>query len=579
MRGIGSNRALVLVDGVPINDAFGGWVNWSKIPLTFVDRIEIIKGGGSSLWGTYAMGGVINIITKVPEARAFEFEAGGGTQGTYRLNLYGSEVAKNVALSLNVNAFDTAGFKVVPENQRGPIDQNASSGNQTVSLKADVRLVPGLTVAATINGFSQHMNVGTPLTNNARDTVDGSVIVRQQLEDQSELKLSLFSEIQQFRNTNSRVAPGRASETVALRQQIPTVDIGGSLQWSRQVGGVWDFVTAGVDVRRISFENHEKIYGTTAANAGQFLARRDTDGKQLAVGLFGEVIAKPVKDWQVLGGLRLDYWTSYDATMIQGGLPIVNFRDQDQTAVDPKIATSYQLTPDLLLRGAVYRAVRFPTLNELYRGFFSGNIAFNGNAGLKRETLVGGEIGADLSLFDKRVTLSLTPFYNDTDDLILFVTQSPTVSQRQNAGEAVSQGVEMGSTARIIRDLDFQLNYVFTDSRIVSSRLSLLNGKRVPNVPEHQVSAALTYAHPWIGRVTLRGRYVSNQYSDDLNAFPLDAYVAFDVSASRPIVKGVEAFVVVENITNEKYLASRSGALGTLGAPFQFFGGLRLSAF
>jgi iron complex outermembrane receptor protein len=423
------------------------------------------------------------------------------------------------------------------------------------------------------------MNVGTPITNDARDTIDASVVARQQLDDRSELKLSLFSEIQQFRNTNSRVGPGRVSETVALRQQIPTVDIGGSLQWSREVGGVWDFVTAGVDLRRISFENHEKIYGTTAATAGQFLARRDTDGKQLALGLFGEAILKPVKAWQILGGLRLDFWQSYDATMIQGGLPVVNFRDQDQTAVDPKIATSYQLTRDLVLRGAMYRAVRFPTLNELYRGFFSGNIAFNGNPGLKRETLVGGEIGADLSLFHKRVTVSLTPFYNDTDDLIIFVTQSPTVSQRQNAGEAVSQGIEMGSTVQIMRDLDLLMTYVFTDARIVSSQRNLLNGKRVPNVPEHQVTAAVTYAHPWIGRVTLRGRYVSNQYSDDLNQFPLDAYVAFDLSASRPIVTGVEAFVIVENISNEKYLASRSGALGTLGAPFQFFGGLRLSAF
>jgi iron complex outermembrane receptor protein len=100
MRGIGSNRALILVDGVPLNDAFGGWVNWSKVALPNVEQIELVKGGGSNLYGSYAMGGVINILTRVPDHDTARLEAGYGSFDTYRLNLYGAKVFDGAASRL-----------------------------------------------------------------------------------------------------------------------------------------------------------------------------------------------------------------------------------------------------------------------------------------------------------------------------------------------------------------------------------------------------------------------------------------------------------------------------------------------
>ena len=73
LRGIGpsgTSRALVLLDGVPINDPFGGWVYWDRIPLQSIEQVEVVRGGGSSAWGNYALGGVINIITRRPTERA-----------------------------------------------------------------------------------------------------------------------------------------------------------------------------------------------------------------------------------------------------------------------------------------------------------------------------------------------------------------------------------------------------------------------------------------------------------------------------------------------------------------------------
>ena len=67
MRGLGGIRGLVMVDGVPINDPFFGYVQWSRVPMENIERVEVVRGASASMWGNYAMGGVVNIITRKPE--------------------------------------------------------------------------------------------------------------------------------------------------------------------------------------------------------------------------------------------------------------------------------------------------------------------------------------------------------------------------------------------------------------------------------------------------------------------------------------------------------------------------------
>jgi len=85
LRGIGpggASRALVLLDGIPVNDALGGFLYWGELPLESIERIEVVRGGGSNLWGSFALGGVINIITKAPEKRLMHAKLSGGNLGT-----------------------------------------------------------------------------------------------------------------------------------------------------------------------------------------------------------------------------------------------------------------------------------------------------------------------------------------------------------------------------------------------------------------------------------------------------------------------------------------------------------------
>jgi len=124
LRGIGpsaTSRTLVLLDGVPFNDPFGGWVYWSKVPLESIERIEVTRGGGSGVYGNYALGGVINIVTRRPEAGVAQSKLEVGTRDTVDADLLASHVIGPWAASLEGSFFRTDGYKIVREDQRGAI--------------------------------------------------------------------------------------------------------------------------------------------------------------------------------------------------------------------------------------------------------------------------------------------------------------------------------------------------------------------------------------------------------------------------------------------------------------------------
>jgi outer membrane receptor protein involved in Fe transport len=569
-----------------------------------VEQVELVKGGGSSLYGSYAMGGVVNVLTRVPDHDTATLEAGYGSFNTSRLNLYGATVFDGGAVSLNLSQLDTDGYHVVPVRfstvHRGPVDKRAFSDSQSANLKLDDRLAPDLRLSASFSGFLNEINTGTELAQAAREGVDASTTLALDLHEMGEVRLTLFTGWQEFRNQNSRIGSlgslQRAFETVALRQYQPTFDLGGSVQWSRKVSDVLDLVTVGLDGRHIWGENREKIYDTVPGapfgpGVGGFLRRRDTEATQFAGGVFAEVIVKPVPAWLVSASARADFWTTYDAERREGravpaganagpaglAVPRREFEDTSHTAISPKVATRYQFNQHVAGRAAGYHAIRFPTINELYRGFFAGNIAFDANASLGPEEVTGAEVGVDLTFLDKRATVKVTPFYNWVHDNIVFVTKSPTLRMRENAGDAVAQGVDMESTLRVTRDLALSANYIFTDSRYVFFRSDRsLKDNRVPRAPEHQVTAGVAYTNPALADVTVRGRYISSSFDDDRNRDELDAHVVLDVSVSREIYKHVQLFVLGENLTDERYLASRSGDVVTLATPLSVFGGVRV---
>src|SRR5688572_2241126 len=128
LRGVGPSgvsRTLVMIDNVPFNDPFGGWVYWTRVPLASVERIEVVDGASSSLYGNYAMGGVINIISGRPARRSAELTTQYGNLNSPKLDFRGSDVWGKVGASIDGGWFNPDGFPIVAAGERGPVDTKA----------------------------------------------------------------------------------------------------------------------------------------------------------------------------------------------------------------------------------------------------------------------------------------------------------------------------------------------------------------------------------------------------------------------------------------------------------------------
>jgi outer membrane cobalamin receptor len=589
LRGIGpsgTSRALVLVDGIPANDPFGGWVYWNRMPLSGIEQIEVVRGGGSSVWGNYAVGGVINVLTRRPTARAALFEASYGSHDTYNLDLLLTEVQGPFRLGLEGNRYETGGYKVVKESRRGVIDVDADSAHTTVNGRVDLVAAPDATFFLAGNFFEEARGNGTPLQFNHTDTGALSVGGRVGGADTGEVSFAVFADLQEFVSTFSTQAPDRNAETLALHQRVPSTSAGGLLQWSRRFGE--HRLAAGGDARWVEGETHERVY-----NAGNFVRSRIAGGQQVISGVFLQDVWKPVPMLELLGGARLDYWTVYDAERREifpapnSGVPAFHaFGDIERLIASPRLAALVHATPTTDVRLSAYQGFRVPTLNELYRVFRVRNDVTVANEHLRPERVTGGEVGLQQRLgpLEARVT----GFWSDVKDLVANVTLpvrlpdcpvGTTCRQRQNLDLARVRGVETELELRVARDWRIIGSHLYTDARVVdAAQQPALEGKRLAQVPENTAALSVRYHHPAIVTGAVTGRYVGAQFEDDLNTLPLGGYVVFDLVLSRAVTKWAEVFGAIENVFDRTYSTGRTtDGVVSIGAPRLVRGGVRLA--
>src|SRR5262245_25445570 len=199
LRGIGPSgvsRTLVLVDGVPFNDPFGGWVYWTRVPLESVDRIEVIDGSSSSLYGNYGMGGVINIVPTRALRRTFELKTQYGNNNSPKADLFASDVWGRLGVSVEGSAYDTDGFPIVTAAERGIIDNNAEVNFQNFNGKLEFTPSDRMQAFLRAGYFAEDRNnakIGE--VNDTRwTTVNGGI--RARLADESDLQGRLFVDVQ-----------------------------------------------------------------------------------------------------------------------------------------------------------------------------------------------------------------------------------------------------------------------------------------------------------------------------------------------------------------------------------------------
>ena len=586
LRGIGpsgTSRALVLVDGVPVNDPFGGWVYWARMPMLGIDQIEVVRGGGSSVWGNYALGGVVQVISRRPTERAAFFDASYGNHETMNFDLLLHDVEGPFRIALEGNYFDTGGYDVVKKSRRGSIDIEADSTHSTFNGRVELVATPEASLFISGSYFYEARNNGTPLQINHTSTGSGAIGGRLGTLDEGEWRAAVFADTQEFRSTFSTQAADRNSETLALDQRVPTTSAGGSLLWSRRFGT--NLLSAGGDARWVQGETDERVY-----NAGAFVRTRDAGGQQFIGGMFLQDVYTPIPALELVGGARGDYWYSYDGTRHDtpppAGIPAAQSYDALERIIPSgRVAALYHATATTDLRASAYESFRVPTLNEQYRVFRVRSDVTVANPTLRPEQLVGGELGVQQRWgpLEGRVTA----YWNDIHDLVENVTLTTrlpdcpagtTCRQRQNIDLARVRGFETELELRPHRDWRFLVSYLFVDARVVSApQQPGLDGKRLAQVPENTVTAIVRFSRPSWFDATLTGRYVGQQYEDDLNTLSLGGYFTMDAMISRAITKNVELYAAAENLFDRVYTTGRTtDGVISIGEPFTVRGGVRL---
>ena len=572
LRGLGASgasRALVLADGIPFNDPFGGWIYWARIPQTSLDQVQVIPGGVSALYGNDALGGVVNLETRHAVQTDASVEGSYGNENSPFGSGWGAIRFGQWAVVASGEGFRTDGYTAVPKDIRGTVDTPVASqyGSGTLRLERMFGNRGRVFLSGSLYG-EDRLN-GTPLQIN--DTTIRQLAFGTDIDSSSAglFTLRLYGGTENYHQTFSSIAANRDSESLTNIQYVPAQQMGLLAQWSKQVASRLTLLAGldGLDVQGFSNE--------TTFSSGKQTARLSNGGTQQSLGAFAEGIMQITHKWSVTFSGREDLWSNFDASSTRiptkGKPTIIAYPDRGQNAFSPRLTTSYHAGEHTVLYASAYRSFRAPTLNELYRSFRVGNVQTLANPFLRAEHFTGGEGGVRVTTLQDRMTIYGVGFWGFVTDPVSNVTLSTTpqliVRMRENLGRIQAPGLQAGINYTITNRVWFSCAYQFINSTVSSFSASpALVGNQVPLVPKNELVFQGTWAAPQKIFVAIQGRTASNEFDDDQNLLPLGAYFVLSATVSRPLPKGFDVFFQGENLTNDQYEIGRT-PVATLGQP------------
>jgi outer membrane receptor protein involved in Fe transport len=574
LRGIGASgasRALVLADGLPLNDPFGGWVYWNRVPRESISNVEVLEGGASHLYGSTALAGLIDISTKSASNNLVSLSASYGNEFTPNGSLFASGTRRGWSASLAAEIFRTDGYILVPKAQRGLIDTAAGSRDAVMNVRVERRLSQAGRLFGTASFFGESRKNGTPLQTNRTHLRQFAIGGEFDSETAGVFVGRIWGGTQMFDQNFSAISADRKTETITRVQRVPAQVFGVSGQWSREIGSNQTFV-AGVDTREVRGASDELAFVN-----GRASATVSAGGRERTAGVYFEDLLRVGRRVFVNLTGRFDHWNNFNAfsatRSVAPGSPTITtaFADRSEHALSGHGSVVYKFNEQLAAVFAVFNSFRAPTLNELYRSFRVGNVLTLANENLRAEKLKGVEAGLRWSSWQNRFEMQSNFFWNDISQPVANVTLQTTPTlitrQRQNLGSTRARGLEVRSEVRFDKDWDLSAGYLLADSTVVSFPVNpQLEGLRVPQVPRHQFTFQLRYLNPSVITVAFQGRAASTQFDDDQNLFPLGSYFTLDTYVSRRLREKVELFCAVENLLNQRYEIGKT-PVTTLGPP------------
>jgi outer membrane receptor protein involved in Fe transport len=564
--GSGASRTLVLADGVPLNDPFGSWVYWNRIPQAAVDRVEVVRGAAGDLYGADALGGVIQVLTFTPGRTRFRASGEAGSHDTARFSGFGGTQRGPWSFDAAGEWLRTDGAVIVGEEVRGPVDVRADSDYTSGFLGAGYNPGPWhATVRLSL--YDEDRGNGTPLTVNSTDWTQLSGEAVGSVADGA-WQVRASGGTQDYYQTFSTVLGGalRNSERLTFAQTIPTTFAAASGQWTRgTTERVWLF---GTEFRRVRGNQDEIRYSVAGVPSGPF----PSGGTETNGALFARVSLTPRDPLTVVVGVRGDFWQSTPTDDVSPTHSAQFF--------SPRVSAAWRLSPITSVHASVYRSHRTPTLNELHRRFAVGNTVTNANPLLDPEHLTGFDGGALFAW--RQLSARVTGFWNELDGAITNVTITPPpmpgqiTRQRQNTDTVRARGLEIEADARLHPQWTVSALAAITRSTFVDAPVQpALVDNRVPQVPSYQLGATVTYVDPRGFTGSLQARRIGEQFDDDLNVFRLEPFGVVDLFLGQQLMRGLHVFAAIENLGDADYDVGRT-PIRTIGWPRTARVGLRV---
>ncbi|HEY0615355.1 MAG TPA: TonB-dependent receptor [Candidatus Elarobacter sp.] len=542
--GAGNDRGVVLADGLPAQDAFGGQVDWSAYPPGNLARAELLRGAGSALYGSGAVGGVLALETRAPPSQATRpdgrLSIGGGGLGAGDASLfYRSPLGPRLAASLWASTTQAAYFDF-PATFRSRLDQVARSQSDALQLRVRTAGAPS-TVEASLLFSTDAQAQGRPNYDFGRTF------------EQAALAYAHAGE----RATTSVQAYARATTVLNVADLYPTTP--GALRYVQHVpsweSGVFaSWLTSGSHLDLEVRADERAVHGISDQRGGDGTLQSLGSGSQTLSGIALQARAHGDR-FDVLAGAR------YDAVEFAHGVLVNVARGvatetrppaRSDAAVSPRVALRYDLSPNLALRASTGAGFRAPFLNELVRGFQIGSVVMAPNPALVPERSRGDAAGFDLVNARSRFAFDLTS--TRVNDAIAFVTLSPTLQQRRNVGRTRTDGAAATYTTLLAPCTRLRLGGQTQYARVLAGPPAIL-GKRLAFVPDREATIGLDTQG---GSTTygLDAQFAGLAYADDLNTQPLGKALLIGFRIGAPLANGATLSLAAENLTDREYLSS-----------------------
>jgi outer membrane cobalamin receptor len=626
LRGLTSNSSvLVLVDGIPIHDPFFSTTQWFKVPLSTIERVEVVRGGSSSLWGNQAMAGVINIITKKPIDNSSELNLNYGSLST-TIPAVSKNFVVGHGLSLRVSGdvLNTDGYQTTPSAFLNTVPGKSTSSATNGNVQIAAYYAPGPDVSAFIRAGYHRQNEdigGYQYGTNLQESPDAAGGFSKAFTGGSRVDVRLWTQYLHFdkyngaacylasaTNCNTTATTAPLVQYANSHDESPYHELGGStIVSSPHFEGILASVQGGVDYRMVSGQDSAWTYNkptTTDISSSTINRTNFGSGRQQFVGVFSQMKLAPVRRLEVTLSVRYDYWANQhgmaEMTMYSNGVAGAtsggSVTDSHLGTFDPNLSARYDITAHFSVRAAAYKSFRAPGLNNLYRSYSSATSITIANPTLSPSTLTGGEVGMDF--VTRALRLGATVFQGDTKALItsykvpsaaaappaVVAICGPTLSNcpatvnfNSNGQDATSLGLELTGSVQAARFLTIDGAYTYTDSHYTATTTGDPTGVQLGAIPKHLATLGLNVDLTSRWSTYAGVRYSGAMYLDVKQTIRQPAFALVNFSMSYRVAKQVEIYSAGVNLAAVKYSdnATTSAASQTLGLGRTLTGGMR----